>query len=226
MYVDRVNMTCVYTFRDDPLMRESKNERLRKARADAGFPSARQAALRFGWKESTYAAHENGQNDFDDERAREYARKFKVKAAWLLGVEDKSDEPLPARMVNVVGYVGAGTEVHLIDDHAKGAGLDEVPAPPAVSHDCVAVKVKGDSMEPRFYEGEILYYDRVYNTPDSIRQLGQRECVVALEDGRIFVKRLQPGSRAGFWTLWSYNASPMTDVRVKWAAPVDWRYSG
>lgn len=45
-------------------------ERLKQARSDAGFKSARAAAIRFGWGPSTYAAHENGQNRFGPEAAK------------------------------------------------------------------------------------------------------------------------------------------------------------
>lgn len=63
---------------------ESKAQRLRDARIAAGFGSARSAALSFGWGISTYTAHENGQNEFDADRAREYAKAFKTKPEWLL----------------------------------------------------------------------------------------------------------------------------------------------
>ena len=63
-------------------------DRLKQARGKAGFKSARQAALRFGWSVSTYSAHENGQNRFDPDAAKSYARAFGVSAAWLLTGED------------------------------------------------------------------------------------------------------------------------------------------
>ncbi len=63
-------------------------DRLRSARAKAGFSSARKAALRFGWSVSTYSAHENGQNRFDPESAKVYGRAFGVSAAWLLTGEE------------------------------------------------------------------------------------------------------------------------------------------
>jgi hypothetical protein len=46
--VDRVNMTCVNTICDDGGM-DTMGERLRYARKNAGFGSARAAALRFNW---------------------------------------------------------------------------------------------------------------------------------------------------------------------------------
>ena len=58
--------------------------RLKQAREKADFKSARSAALRHGWTPSTYAAHENGQNEFGPETAADYAKALKTTAAWLL----------------------------------------------------------------------------------------------------------------------------------------------
>lgn len=63
---------------------KTMGERLRKARQDARFTSARSAAISHGWTPSTYAAHENGQNDYGAEQAEIYAKAFKVSAEWLL----------------------------------------------------------------------------------------------------------------------------------------------
>jgi len=57
--------------------------RLRKAREHAGFDSAADAAARFGWVPSTYAAHENGQNGYANDAAK-YAKAFKTSVAFLL----------------------------------------------------------------------------------------------------------------------------------------------
>jgi phage repressor protein C with HTH and peptisase S24 domain len=66
---------------------DETNERLRKARDDAGFKSAMSAAKRFGWTPSTYASHENGQTPVPRKAAEVYAKAFKVSPAWLLNVE-------------------------------------------------------------------------------------------------------------------------------------------
>lgn len=65
----------------------AKADRLRAARIAAGYPSARQAAMRNGWTPSTYAAHENGQNEFDDDHAVVYGDVFGVSPAALLGIQ-------------------------------------------------------------------------------------------------------------------------------------------
>lgn len=65
-------------------MTDTPGKRLKKAREDAGFRSARGAAIRHHWNPSTYASHENGQtSELPPKAAREYAKAFKVKAAWL-----------------------------------------------------------------------------------------------------------------------------------------------
>ncbi len=56
-----------------------------------GFSSARSAAQRFNWKESTYTAHENGQNDIRREMATKYAEAFGTTADWIL-FGTKADE--------------------------------------------------------------------------------------------------------------------------------------
>lgn len=58
--------------------------RLRQARAKAGYDSARAAAIAHGWGVSTYTAHENGQNEFGPDNAKEYAKAFKTTEEWLL----------------------------------------------------------------------------------------------------------------------------------------------
>src|ERR1700674_2597014 len=90
------------------------NARLRQARQDAAFPSARSAALRFGWTVSTYASHENGQTPVPLDEAPKYARAFKVSAAWLLTGESHRKS---AQIVKVMGFVGAGTETATVLSH-------------------------------------------------------------------------------------------------------------
>lgn len=68
---------------------EDQAKRLREARERAGYESARKAALAHGWGVSTYAAHENGQNAYNAEKAEMYAKAFKTRADWLMfGVVD------------------------------------------------------------------------------------------------------------------------------------------
>jgi len=129
-----------------------------------------------------------------------------------------SPPPVPdRRMIPLVGYVGAGAQVHAIDDHAKGAGLDEVECPwSELGPSAVAVRVRGDSMIPAYYNGDLLFYDQQHT--DLTPLLG-RECVVALRDGRRFVKELRR-TQSGQWYLHSHNHEPIVGVDIEWAAKV------
>lgn len=129
------------------------------------------------------------------------------------------DEP---EIVAVPGQAGAGAEVFLCDDHAKGDGLYHVACPPQLSpHGIVAVEVKGDSMEPTYSEGDLLFYSR--ETADGVPTEAIGKKVIAeTTDGRIWVKQLKLGSEPGLFHLLSLNPAGlnMHDVAVKWAAPV------
>lgn len=75
------------------------NDRLRQARIAARFTSARKAALRFGWKPSTYSSHENGQTPVPIEAAFRYGHKLGVSAIWILfGIGPK--ESIDAMLVD------------------------------------------------------------------------------------------------------------------------------
>ena len=121
------------------------------------------------------------------------------------------------RMIPVVGYVGAGAEVFAIDDHAKGGGIDEVECPwTELAPSTVAVRVRGDSMVPAYYDGDLIFYDGTHT--DYAHLLG-KECVIALADGRRFIKQLRR-TASGTWYLHSHNSDPIMDVPIEWAAKV------
>ena len=63
---------------------QSMSERLKQARAKAGYRTATAAISKLNWNSSTYRAHENGQNNFNVAQAEKYARAYGVSSAWLL----------------------------------------------------------------------------------------------------------------------------------------------
>lgn len=84
-------MTAVEFLWQTLAMEKGQHERLQKARLDAGFASRGAACRRFGWKASTYNAHENGQNRFDFATARAYAEAFRVDPVWLMGMSESQE---------------------------------------------------------------------------------------------------------------------------------------
>lgn len=61
-----------------------KRQRLTWAREQAGYRSARQAALTMGWTYPTYASHESGLRDFPQKVAERYARAFRVSPEFIM----------------------------------------------------------------------------------------------------------------------------------------------
>jgi phage repressor protein C with HTH and peptisase S24 domain len=124
--------------------------------------------------------------------------------------------------IAVAGRVGAGATVELVDAYAKGDGLYHVICPPQIAPTgVVAVEVAGDSMEPVYSEGDVLFYAR--NSHDGIlaEDIG-RKCVVCDAAGRAWVKQVQRGTQPGLFNLISINPGAQTawDVPIEWAARV------
>jgi len=74
----------------------SQGKRLRLAREQAGYKSARAAALDNGWPESTYRAHEAGTRTIGQDDAERYAKRFRHKGAKVTGQSVLyGDQPAP-----------------------------------------------------------------------------------------------------------------------------------
>lgn len=192
-----------------------QHERLRKARREAGYKTAADAARALGIPYPTYANHENAsKSGFKSAEGRQYARKFKVSFQWLMTGDG---EPRPPGLVPIVGHVGAGAEVFPNDDYPKGRGLDLVDPPPGAPSGCVAVIIRGDSMHP-FEDGWLIFYRRDQEgVPDDCVN---RLCVVKVNEGPMLVKKVLRGRSHKLWNLESYNASLRENVRLDWAARV------
>lgn len=148
------------------------------------------------------------------------ARELGVTPEWLDdGISPRFPQGVPAlQEIAVAGYVGAGQEVFSFDDYPIRTGMKMVKVPSALG-DSVAVEIRGNSMFPRYSDGEVIVYDRKEGDPAAMLK---RECVVSLTDGRKFLKVLGKGSRARRYHLVSHNAETIEDAQLEWAAPVKW----
>lgn len=199
-------MSLITTAQDFfPLHNGAMENRIREFRKRAGLTLV-ELSERAGMSRSLLTEFELGTKNPNTKRLGTLAEALGVSAADLL--ESR-------KTVSVVGYVGAGAEIYAIDDHEKGGGIDEVPAPPGAGSSAVAVVVRGDSMWPKFEDGDVLIYHERKPPADLIN----KTCVVELEDGRTLVKKIRRGAEDSF-TLVSHNAQDIEDVYVRWAARV------
>jgi transcriptional regulator with XRE-family HTH domain len=129
-------------------------------------------------------------------------------------IDDLISEP----QLKLSGRIGAGGEVLFNgDDHESD---DFAPRPPGAHGKIMALQVVGNSMLPKYEDGDIVYVDRTVDgiSPDAIGEY----CAVRTLEGGTFLKIFARGTMPGRYTLRSLNAPDMEDQEVAWAAPVRW----
>lgn len=146
----------------------------------------------------------------------------KFKATEVDAIRKLFGYPVPettSPTIAVVGKVGAGDHVELVDDYAQGSGLYHIARPQWVPPKgvCAAI-VDGSSAEPWALHGDIVFWRRDHSGV-SENDLG-RPVIVEVKSGEVMLKRLGSGTRPGYWSLLSINPThpSLMDVEVKWAA--------
>lgn len=128
------------------------------------------------------------------------------------------DELLARPRVPVAGYIGAGGSIDFEGFGEDWDGAETVVRPPVETDVLIALIVRGDSMFPKYRDGDVIYISRNH---EGVRKdyIGE-DCAVRTVDGGSFLKTLAKGSRPGTFTLRSLNAPDMEDVQVEWATPI------
>lgn len=225
-------------------------ERLRAARTAAKFSSAAKAAEALGVGASTYAGHENGQNDFSREQAVMYGRKFRVSPAWLMFGDDyasaeavsgksrgKTPPALLASTISVpdlaihAGMGGGGAIEVRVDEQGYPTDPEQIRGfwsfPEYMLRQfgdlrsVYAWEARGDSMEPTLPGGSVVFVDTNQRNPPP-------DDLYALDAGDgLVIKRLRLVPRSDKIEIISdntrYPADTLlrTDVTV-WGRVIGW----
>lgn len=72
---------------------------------------------------------------------------------------DKNVTPTGKRRIPVISYVQAGMMTEVVDPFALGDGFEVVEVPVGCSARTFGLRIEGNSMEPRFHEGDVVIID-------------------------------------------------------------------
>ncbi len=151
-------------------------DRLKRAREQAGFEEATEAARAHGWPVPTYLSHENGTRGVPLKKLTVYAAAFRVNVEWLITGrgEGPPDEPMAPPPPSNVGRIGdapaigewrrdlpvygtalGGAEEYGAFEFNTGDIVDYIRRPPRLQgvKNAFAVFAVGESMLPRIRPG-------------------------------------------------------------------------
>ena len=153
--------------------------RIKSAREDLKL-TKRELAKRIGVHESSINKYEKGLVDIPLSKISELSRVLNVTEAYLMGWED--EQKLQGLKIPVLGTVAAGIPISAVEDILD---YEEVPQSWENQGEFFALKIKGDSMEPRMESGDVVI---VKQQPDA----NSGDTVIVLVNGDdATCKRLQ-----------------------------------
>jgi len=161
-------------------------ERLKNTRIAAGLTQAEMAERLF-MTQQAYSKYEKGLATPNPETLARIADLLDVSLDFLLDRDQAADGP-PASTggvwVPVLGRVAAGLSIAAVEEVL---GYEEIPTELAAQRECFALRIGGDSMEPRIREGDVVIVQK------------QETCetgdlaVVLVNGGDATVKRIKKG---------------------------------
>lgn len=124
--------------------------RLKEARKNARL-SQQKVADYIGVSQNTYSYWENGKYNIDNESLKKLSELFNVSIDYLLGNETAKPEKA---LIPVIGTVQAGIPIEAVQDIIDYEELN----PEMLEHgeEYFALQVKGDSMEPKMSNGDVV----------------------------------------------------------------------
>lgn len=173
------------------------------------YLSQRDVARRLGIAQQHYARFESPGVLMLDKHLLKLSRIFRIPVAKLTALEGGQAIPIGSVIAN-----GGSLLPQQTDWHSRVPG-DMDPELARVA------RIIDDSCEPRFREGEMVFYDI---TAQNLPETYYRDCIVALDSGDVLLRQVVPGTSARLVSLRGYDhcAEPINDILPKWLAPVRW----
>ena len=125
---------------------------------------------------------------------------------------------LELNAVPIMGRVGAGASIGPELEQMPPEGLGEVELPFPIAEETVAFEVVGDSMLPKYENGDIIVVYRDQRHP--LSSFFGEEAAVRLKSGERYLKTIERGKTAQIVNLTSFNAKPISGVKLEWIGEI------
>jgi len=125
---------------------------------------------------------------------------------------------LELNSVPIMGRVGAGAAIEPEHEQVPPEGLGEVQLPFPISEETIAFEVAGDSMLPKYENGDVIVVYREQRHP--LASFYGEEAAVRLKTGERYLKTIERGKSASLVNLTSFNAKPISGVKLEWIGEI------
>ena len=127
-------------------------------------------------------------------------------------------EYLGLNSVPIMGRVGAGAVIEPDNEQVPPEGLGEIELPFPIEDELVAFEVSGDSMVPKYENGDVIVCYREQRHP--LSSFYGEEAAVRLKTGERYLKTIERGKGTGLVNLASFNAKPINGVKPDWIGEI------
>jgi repressor LexA len=127
-------------------------------------------------------------------------------------------EYLRLNYVPIMGRVGAGSVIEPDYEQVPPEGLGEVELPFPFSEETVAFEVAGDSMLPKYENGDIIVVYKEQRHP--VTSFFGEEAAVRLKTGERYLKTIERGKSPSTVNLTSFNAKSINGVKLEWIGEI------
>ncbi|QPF83081.1 S24 family peptidase [Bradyrhizobium genosp. L] len=127
-------------------------------------------------------------------------------------------EYLELNLIPVMGRIGAGATIEPEYEQVPPEGLGEVELPFPIWEETVAFEISGDSMLPKYENGDVIVVYREQRHP--LSSFYGEEAAVRLKSGERYLKTIERGSSTGLVNLKSFNAKPINGVKLEWIGEI------
>src|SRR3981189_779169 len=137
-----------------------------------------------------------------------------IKASEIAAIIDY----LHLNSVPIMGRVGAGAAIEPEHEQVPPDGLDEVELPFPIEEETIAFEVAGDSMLPKYENGDIIVVYREQRHP--LSSFFGEEAAVRLKTGERYLKTIERGKSSTLVNLKNFKRKPITGVKLEWIGEI------